>query len=79
MAEAGDTTSGCVDETYADIENVNEAAKHGIKLIGTATAGKETKKSIIFRTGLFAQKNGLFHGYHSHQCKKSPEICPRRC
>lgn len=42
MAEAGDTTSLCVDGAYAGIDNVNEAAQHGIKLIGTAMAGKET-------------------------------------
>ncbi len=42
MAQAGDTTTLVADGAYISVNTINEAAEHGIKLVGTAMTGKET-------------------------------------
>ncbi len=42
MAEEGDETTLVADGAYISVDNINEAAEHGIQLVGTAMTGKET-------------------------------------
>lgn len=42
MAAQGDTTPLATDGAYCTVENVNQAAEHGIELLGTDLAGRAT-------------------------------------